>query len=94
MLARFHEGGWDRARDPALAAAWYRRDAEAGDFRAQYNLATLMAQHGSPDVLAQAGAALRASGDPALWAGAGHALGLAKHRQPLRRSPSSCSGKA
>lgn len=84
MLARFHEEGWDRPKDSAQAAAWYRRAAEAGDFRAQYNLATLLAQrgrrsealawlerafaHGSPDFLAQAGAVLRASGDLTLQA--------------------------
>lgn len=84
MLARFHEEGWGRPKDPAQAVAWYRRAAEAGDFRAQYNLATLLAlhgrhtealawldrafAHGSPDFLAQAGAALRASSNPAFQA--------------------------
>ena len=84
MLARFHEEGWDRLRDPEQAAVWYRRAADAGDFRGQYNLATLLAEqgrraealvwlnqaleHGSPDFLAQAGAALRANGDPAFQA--------------------------
>ena len=42
--------------DPAAAIDWYRRAAEAGDFRAQYNLASVLALNGD---IAEAEAWLR-----------------------------------
>lgn len=87
MLGRFHEEGWDRPRDMARAASCYATAAEAGDFRAQFNVGMLLAGAGryeeasrwierafasaSPDFLLQAGDLLRASGDPYLQAVAG-----------------------
>jgi len=46
LVARFLEEGWIGPPDLPGAAAWYRRAAEAGDFRGQYNLASLLAQSG------------------------------------------------
>jgi TPR repeat protein len=46
LLARCLEEGWGVARDPAAALRWYRRSAEAGYFRAQYNFAALLAAAG------------------------------------------------
>lgn len=80
MLGRFHEEGWDRPRQPGLAETWYRRSAERGDYRGQFNLGSLLAQHGrrdeaavwlgsalrngSSDFLREAAAMLDKGGDP------------------------------
>jgi TPR repeat protein len=42
LVGRCCEQGWGTARDPAAAAGWYQRSAEAGYFRGQYNWATLL----------------------------------------------------
>jgi TPR repeat protein len=42
LVGRCYEQGWGIARDAAAAARWYRRSAEAGYFRGQYNWATLL----------------------------------------------------
>ena len=83
MLGRFHEEGWDRPRDLVLAARFYRTGAAGGDFRAQFNLATLLLASnraealgllrtawtaGTPDFRAEAAAAMRGTGDPELAA--------------------------
>jgi TPR repeat protein len=47
LLARCYEEGWGVARDPRQAAAWYRRSAEGGYFRGQFNFATLLAAAGA-----------------------------------------------
>ncbi len=49
LVGRFLEEGWEVPPDRAAAAACYRRAAEAGDFRGQYNLASLMAADGDID---------------------------------------------
>jgi TPR repeat protein len=48
LVGRCTEEGWGTARDALAAAQWYRRSAEAGYFRGQYNWATVlfMAGHG------------------------------------------------
>ncbi len=46
MVGRFIEEGWEVPADPATAAKWYCRAAEAGDFRGQYNLASVLAMQG------------------------------------------------
>ncbi len=46
LVARFLEEGWLGTVDTQAAAEWYRRAAEGGDFRAQYNLGTLLVQAG------------------------------------------------
>jgi len=46
ILGRFLEEGWEAAPDPRAAAALYARAAEGGDFRGQYNLATLLLAEG------------------------------------------------
>ncbi|WP_158743920.1 tetratricopeptide repeat protein [Acidisphaera sp. L21] len=46
LVARFLEGGWLGQVDLSAAEAWYRRAADGGDFRAQYNLATLLVEQG------------------------------------------------
>ncbi len=50
VLGRFHEEGWEgMPRDPATAYALYVRAARAGDFRAQFNLGTLLVEDGRPE---------------------------------------------
>ena len=49
LVARFLEEGWMGPRDLPQAAACYLRAAEGGDFRGQYNLATLLVQFGRLD---------------------------------------------
>jgi TPR repeat protein len=85
VLGRFLEEGWDGVpRDPAAAYALYVRAARAGDFRAQFNLGTLLVQDdrledampwfrqaaaaGSPDMLAHMARSLAARPEPALRA--------------------------
>jgi hypothetical protein len=46
ILGRFLEEGWEAAPDPRAAAALYARAAEGGDFRGQFNLATLLLAEG------------------------------------------------
>lgn len=46
MVARYLEEGWEGPRDPARAARLYALSAERGDFRGQFNLATLLTAHG------------------------------------------------
>ncbi len=46
MVARFLEEGWIGPIDQAQAVSWYQCAAEGGDFRAQFNLATLLVQMG------------------------------------------------
>jgi TPR repeat protein len=46
MVGRFIEEGWEMPADPAAAGDWYRRAAQGGDFRAQYNLASVLAAKG------------------------------------------------
>jgi TPR repeat protein len=50
LLARCYEEGWGVARDPGQAAFWYRRSAEEGYFRGQFNYATLLANEGEIDL--------------------------------------------
>ncbi|MFC7553027.1 tetratricopeptide repeat protein [Pseudoroseomonas wenyumeiae] len=85
VLGRFLEEGWEGVpRDPAAAYALYVRAAKAGDFRAQFNLGTLLVQDGrleealgwfrqaaaagSPDMLAHMARSLGARPEPALRA--------------------------
>jgi TPR repeat protein len=49
VLGRFLEEGWDMPPDPGGAYALYIRAAQAGDFRAQYNLGTLLVEDGRLD---------------------------------------------
>jgi TPR repeat protein len=49
MVGRFYEEGWETPADPRAAAACYRRAAESGDFRAQYNWASLLVRHDKID---------------------------------------------
>jgi hypothetical protein len=46
LVARCFEEGWGCAKSPGDAAEWYRRSAEAGYFRAQFNYAVLLAELG------------------------------------------------
>lgn len=46
VIGRFVEEGWETTRDLELAADWYRRAAEAGDFRGQFNHASKLAEQG------------------------------------------------
>jgi TPR repeat protein len=46
LLARCLEEGWGAPRDPRQAGEWYRRSAQQGYFRAQFNLGTILAGQG------------------------------------------------
>ncbi len=46
IVGRFVEEGWETPQDSNLAADWYRRSAEAGDFRGQFNHASKLAEQG------------------------------------------------
>lgn len=46
MLGRCYENGWGCRQDVAEAALWYRRSAEAGDFRGQYRYGQLLLDGG------------------------------------------------
>jgi TPR repeat protein len=46
IVGRFVEEGWETQRDAVLAADWYRRSAEAGDFRGQFNHASKLVEQG------------------------------------------------
>ena len=46
LVARYLEQGRVVPADPNAALAGYRRAAEAGDFRGQANLASILLQHG------------------------------------------------
>jgi TPR repeat protein len=49
LLGRCYEQGWSVAADPTGAADWYRRSAEGGYFRGQYNHASLLIAAGRRD---------------------------------------------
>jgi TPR repeat protein len=49
MVGSFHEDGWVVDRDLAAAARHYRRAAERGDFRGQFNTARLLIGEGRID---------------------------------------------
>jgi uncharacterized protein len=46
MVGRCIEEGWEMPADSVAAIEWYRRAAEGGDFRGQYNLASVLAAQG------------------------------------------------
>ena len=46
LVGRCYEEGWGVPRDPALAGMWYRRSAQAGYFRGQFNYASCLAAGG------------------------------------------------
>jgi len=46
LAGRCCEEGWGTSRDLDAAAGWYRRSAEAGYFRGQYNWASLLQKAG------------------------------------------------
>ncbi len=46
LAARCFEEGWGCAKSPAEAAEWYRRSAQTGYFRAQFNYGVLLAELG------------------------------------------------
>ncbi|WP_424629931.1 tetratricopeptide repeat protein [Bradyrhizobium sp. SYSU BS000235] len=49
MVGRCYENGWGCTRDPAEAVQWFRRSAEAGDFRGQYSHAQILIEQGRLD---------------------------------------------
>jgi hypothetical protein len=58
LVGRFFEEGWEIPPDLTAAHRWYRCAAERGDFRAQFNLGTLLAKR---DRIAEATEWLRAA---------------------------------
>lgn len=49
LLGRYLEEGQYCPRDLDAAVAWYRRSAEAGDFRGQFSYAAVLADRGQVD---------------------------------------------
>jgi len=49
LVGRCCEEGWGTMQDAEAAADWYRRSAEGGYFRGQYNWATVLLKGGRPD---------------------------------------------
>ncbi|HAF91488.1 MAG TPA: hypothetical protein DCG67_07025, partial [Pseudomonas sp.] len=47
LVGRCLEDGLGVAADPAAARAWYRRSAEAGDFRGQFSHAAVLLAQGA-----------------------------------------------
>jgi uncharacterized protein len=90
LVGRFHEEGWEVPADPAVALHWYWQAAEGGDFRAQFNLGTLLVrenriaeaaswfraalQGGTHDVVRLLAGTLLPSAEPALREVGGLAL--------------------
>jgi uncharacterized protein len=82
LVGRFLEAGWEVQPDPRQAMMWYQAAAQGGDFRGQYNLATLLLslghvdeaerwfraaiEGGSPDFRLVAGEALSGRCEPVL----------------------------
>ncbi|MBS7541775.1 tetratricopeptide repeat protein [Ancylobacter oerskovii] len=82
MVGRYLENGWERPARPAAARRWYRRGAEGGDYRGQFDHGRLLLAAGRreeglgwmrrslenavPAFCRLAGDGLRTSADPAL----------------------------
>jgi hypothetical protein len=66
LLGRCCEEGWGRSRDPVAAAAWYRRSAEGGYFRGQYNWGSTLLEAGRCDEAALWFERASLSGTPAV----------------------------
>ncbi|MEH2512896.1 TPR repeat protein [Nitrobacteraceae bacterium AZCC 1564] len=49
MVGRCYENGWGCTQDLAEAIQWFRRSAEAGDFRGQYSYAQVFIERGMVD---------------------------------------------
>lgn len=49
MIGSFHEDGWVVTADTREAALWYKRAAEGGDFRGQFNHARMLIEAGRID---------------------------------------------
>ncbi len=49
LAGRCSEEGWGTPKDLKAAAGWYRRSAEAGYFRGQYNWASVLVRCGCSD---------------------------------------------
>ncbi|GAB4070208.1 sel1 repeat family protein [Ancylobacter sonchi] len=84
LVGRYLENGWDRPARPAAARRWYRRGAEGGDYRGQFDYGRLLLSAGRqeeglawmrkslegavPAFCRLAGEGLRANPDPAIGA--------------------------
>ncbi len=81
LLARHLEEGIETEADPQAALQWYKRSADAGDFRGQANYASILLQHGQ---VAPAAALLKqalAHGSPAFMAHIVPALTASEHAE-------------
>jgi TPR repeat protein len=84
MLARLLEQRAATQGERAQAARLYAKAADAGDFRAQFNLATLLVQQGRTDLAAQRFRAALASGNPDVLSAT--VARLAGHPHPALRA--------
>jgi uncharacterized protein len=66
LLGRCCEEGWGTPRDLGLAADWYRRSAEGGYFRGQYNWASVLLKTGRDEEAAHWFERAVSSGTPAV----------------------------
>lgn len=81
LLARHLEDGLDIERDPQAALAWYQRSAEAGDFRGQANLASILLQQGQIEQAVHWLRLALANGSPAFMAHIVPELAASPHPQ-------------
>lgn len=65
MIGGFHEDGWVVPRDLALAADWYARGADGGDFRGCFNHARLLIAAGRLPAAVRRLRAMRDTATPA-----------------------------
>ncbi|WP_245261540.1 tetratricopeptide repeat protein [Ancylobacter sp. FA202] len=85
MIGRSLELGWERPARPAAALRWYRRGAEGGDYRGQFDYARLLLERsGRVDLAAPWFARCIEVGVPAFCRHVGVALRQAPHPE-LRR---------
>lgn len=70
LVGRCCEEGWGTPKDVVAAAAWYRRSAEAGYFRGQYNWASILLKCDRTEEAAHWLEKAAASGTPAVSAAA------------------------
>jgi hypothetical protein len=66
LVGRCCEEGWGTPKDFVAAAGWYRRSAEAGYFRGQYNWASILLRCHRPDEAALWFERAATSGTPAV----------------------------
>jgi TPR repeat protein len=92
FVGSFYEDGWVVARDMAVAADCYRRAAEGGDFRGQFNHARMLLDAGEDAEAALWLARMRETATPAFLAKADAWLS-ARNARPTRHGSTNETGR-